>query len=179
MPSADAFRLRDALWPHKMQNMVKLFVAVALLAFVQVWPLTAHAQPSDDPYAVHGYDPRRDPKADISAASVRATKEGKRILVIAGGDWCVWCKILDRALAQDSEVMAEVAQTFVIVDVNMSRENTNSGFFRNYRKAPGYPDFLILESDGSFLGAQDTSKLERGDGYNRKSLIAFARRWRS
>lgn len=71
-----------------------------------------------------------------------------------------------------------MAQTFVIVEVNMSRENTNSEFFKNYRKAPGYPDFLVLASDGSFLAAQATSALELGNGYNRKSLIAFARRWR-
>jgi thioredoxin-related protein len=154
------------------------FAAFAVLFLAFLTPGYALAQQVDDLYAVRGYDPARDPKADVAEASVRATKEQKRILIIAGGDWCVWCKILERTLDKDAEVRAEMAQTFIIVEVNFSRENANKAFFGQYRKAPGYPDFVILASDGTYLGAQNTAKLEKGDGYNRKSLIEFARRWR-
>ena len=112
------------------------------------------------------------------SARARATAEGKRILLIVGGDWCSWCGLLDRFIASHGDVHAALMRSFVIIDVNSSRENPNSAFLRQYGAATGYPDFIVLESDGSFLAAQDTEPFEQGHGYSADRLIAFAQRWK-
>ena len=107
-----------------------------------------------------------------------ASSQNTRILIVVGGDWCVWCEILDRFIAQDASVRAEFARSFVILKVNWSRENENQDFLGRYPTPAGYPDFIILNADGSFAGQQNTAELERGRSYDPASMIAFARRWR-
>ena len=37
-----------------------------------------------------GYDPKRDPAADLKTAMAEAQRGGKRILLEVGGEWCPW-----------------------------------------------------------------------------------------
>ena len=50
------------------------------------------------------YDPDRDPFADVNEAVTIAKSEGKNILLIVGGDWCVWCDILEGYLYDQTAV---------------------------------------------------------------------------
>lgn len=155
----------------------QIFFAASAIV-IAVASASAAPQTADPLYAVARYDAGRDPSADVAAAVPRASAENKRILVEVGGDWCVWCGILDRFVAADPDVHAAMADAFVIVKVNWSRGHENEAFLSQYRTPEGYPDFIILDSDGRYLGAQDTGELEQGRSYNRRSLIAFARQWR-
>ena len=129
-------------------------------------------------YIIQGYDAARDPAADLRLAIARAQQNDVRILLVVGGDWCAWCDILDLYIARTARVRDEFGQSFVILKVNMSRDNQNEAFLARFPQSVGYPDFFILESDGSYLGQQDTGALERGNGYDEARMIAFARRWR-
>jgi hypothetical protein len=51
-----------------------------------------------------GYDPKADPFEQYHAAIELAEREHKLVLVIAGGDWCTWCHVLDRFVSNDDEV---------------------------------------------------------------------------
>jgi thioredoxin-related protein len=159
--------------------MLRFVIAIAAVALVA----TAEAQPaptaaaSASMYVVDHYSPTADPSADLARAVERAGREHKRILLVVGGDWCIWCHILDDYLAGHADVHTAFANAFVVVKVNHSPQNTNELFLSAYRTSPGYPDFIILESDGRYLGTQDTSALEEGRGYNRDRMSAFARRW--
>ena len=42
-----------------------------------------------------GYDESRDPAKDLQDAIAEATRTNKRILLEVGGDWCVYCNIMD------------------------------------------------------------------------------------
>jgi thioredoxin-related protein len=157
-----------------------LLLACALAAVVA--PSSAcgtEAASSDALYVVDGYYPDHDPNADLARAKEQAAAHGKKILIVVGGDWCIWCEILDRFLARDEEAHAAFSEAFVILKVNMSQENQNREFLSQYRTPLGYPDFLILNANGEFLGAQNTDVLEQGPTYSSARMIAFAEHWRS
>jgi thiol:disulfide interchange protein len=129
-------------------------------------------------YVNEGYRPDADPDADLALAVRRAAAENKHILVVVGGDWCVWCHVLDRFLARDQEVHAAFAAAFVILKVNWSRENENAEFLSRYPESTAYPDFFILDAHGQFLAQQQTDVLERDRSYDRAQMIEFALLWR-
>src|SRR5262245_35256038 len=86
----------------------------------------AEAAPSENPpttapvYVVDRYDPKRLPQDDLKAALQRAQSENKRVLVQAGGDWCGWCKLLDKYFRENPRVAAALAADFLIIKVNYS-----------------------------------------------------------
>jgi hypothetical protein len=45
-----------------------------------------------------GYDPRADASDQLDAAKAEGAAEHKLVLLIAGGDWCVWCHYLAACL---------------------------------------------------------------------------------
>jgi thioredoxin-related protein len=154
--------------------------ALAVVAvFFAFAPATSAQAPTHAAlYVNDGYDPRANPYRDLERAIDRASAEDKRILIVVGGDWCVWCEILDRVIAADADVQATFAAAFVVLKVNMSSSNENTAFLSGFPDSAGYPDFFILESSGAYLGQQPTDVLEEGRNYSRERLIAFARRWR-
>jgi thiol:disulfide interchange protein len=172
------------LWTRRpraseLSDVLKEILFAALACAVASTAAADPPRPAVDPlYVIDDYYPGHDPRADLALAVERAAAENKRILLVVGGDWCVWCHILDRFLAQDEVAHAEMAATFVIVKVNMSRENENEDFLAAYPTPEGYPDFIVLASDGRYLASQNTEVLEEGRSYSRDRMIAFARRWR-
>lgn len=133
--------------------------------------------PSRGLYVYPAYDRSRDADADLKTAITAATVLNRRVLIEVGGDWCVWCHVLDRFIAGSPEVAEAFTRSFVVVKVNYSIDRPNAAFLKRYPKIPGYPHFFVLESDGTFLKSQDTSPLEKGDSYNREKVLAFARSW--
>jgi thiol:disulfide interchange protein len=131
----------------------------------------------EDLYVVSDYSAARDPEADLKLAIAKATQAHRNILIDVGGDWCIWCHILDDYLARNREVGDAFAASFVILKINWDPKNPNSKFLSRYPEIDGYPHFLILDSTGKFLKSQDTSPLEKRDSYNPKKMIDFAKRW--
>ena len=128
-------------------------------------------------YVIKEYSPDRDPVADLATTVERATAEDKRILLVIGGEWCIWCHYLADFLEENAESQAAFDQSFVVSKINYSDENKNEDFLSQFPKAEGYPHFYILESDGSFLASQGTADLEKNKSYNPKKMIAFAEKW--
>lgn len=126
------------------------------------------------------YDPAADPFAQVGAASATASAENRHILLVAGGEWCVWCYYLEDFLMREPDVAGALHDTFVVVHVNYSEENRNEEFFGTLPEADGYPHFWILDAAGSLLESQGTLALEDGDkSYNRPTFMAFIDRWRA
>jgi thiol:disulfide interchange protein len=130
-------------------------------------------------YLFETYRPDADPAADLELAKARATAQGKRILIEVGGDWCIWCHILDRYLQDNADVTAAYEDAFVVIKVNWARDDLrNEAFLSQYPERGGYPHFYILDADGSFLASQNTVELEDGgESYDKAAMLAFARRW--
>jgi hypothetical protein len=146
-------------------------IAAALLYFAAV---DAHAQAS-----VLGYDPDADPFQLLREAEAEAAREDKLVLVIAGGDWCIWCHYLDRFLKANPDIDYALKQTFAVVKVYFEEEGDNQDFFAAMPEAVGYPHFWVRSADGDVLASENTLPLENGDkSYDGDAVTAFIERWR-
>jgi hypothetical protein len=146
--------------PLKQIRRSAIAIAAAFLAGLAAsGPLRAEEQGL---YLFEQYRPDADPAADLELAKARASAEGKRILVEVGGDWCVWCHILDAYLEANADVEAAY----------------RSAFLAQYPERGGYPHFYVLGADGGLLASQDTVELEDGgESYDHAAMMAFAARW--
>ena len=125
------------------------------------------------------FDPSRDAVADVASAVRQAKLEGKRVLVDVGGQWCAWCRIMDRFFAGNDQARTMRDTHYVWVKVNWSKENRNEALLSRWPKIVGYPHLFVLDDDGRLLHSQDTSLLEQGRGYDASRFVAFLERWRS
>jgi thiol:disulfide interchange protein len=128
-------------------------------------------------YTVDIYDPKRNPEDDLKMTVEKATAENKRILIQVGGDWCGWCKLMNKYFHENEKVAAALAKDYLIMKVNYGRENMNQKFLSKYPKSEGYPHIYVLDSDGKFLHSQGTAVLEQDKGYNEKAVLDFLARW--
>jgi thioredoxin-related protein len=146
---------------------------LALLALV--WTVLSAAGPSKLPPA--GYDPARDPAADLKAAVSQARTENKRILLEVGGEWCVYCRILNKTILDNEELARRLHGSFVIVKVNFSDEVKNEAFLSQYPKIPSYPHLFVLDKDGKLLLSQTPDDFLKDDKYVPALLLAFLEKW--
>ncbi|HTP99948.1 MAG TPA: thioredoxin family protein [Casimicrobiaceae bacterium] len=123
------------------------------------------------------FDPARDPAKDVAAAAAAAQAQGKRVIVDVGGEWCVWCHILDGFIESNPDVRALVDEHYVLVKVNWSRENKNEAFLSRWPAVEGYPHLFVLDGSGKLVHSQDTSVLESGRGYDKGKFVEFLRKW--
>ena len=123
------------------------------------------------------YDPARNPADDLKLAVAEATKTGKRILVEVGGEWCVWCHIMDKYFVDHPDLTKYRDEKYVLLRVNFSEENENKAFLSQYPKIGGYPHLYVLDSDGTLLHSQDTAQLESNRTYDLERFTHFLRQW--
>jgi thiol:disulfide interchange protein len=138
---------------------------------------TLSADPSTTMPVTGAYNPSSDPAADLQKSIRLAQKENKRILVEVGGEWCVWCHIMDRFYETHPALLKLREDNYVLLKVNYSEENQNAAFLSRYPAIPGFPHIFILESDGTLLHSQNTSELEDGQSYHLARFTAFLTRW--
>jgi thiol:disulfide interchange protein len=126
---------------------------------------------------VHAYDPARNAGEDIRAAVAEAGRAGKRVLVEVGGEWCIWCHIMDAYFEKNPELLDFREKNFLMVMVNYSEENKNEAVLSNYPAVTGYPHIFVLERNGKLLHSQDTGKLEAGKSYDLTKFMDFLKAW--
>jgi len=125
-----------------------------------------------------GYDAKADAFALRDAAVAQAVAEDKLVLLISGGDWCIWCHYLAAFLDRETDLDAALHDVFVVAKVYVGDENLNKEFFATLPKAAGAPHFWILSASGELLESQDTLPLEDGaKSYDPVKVRAFIDRW--
>ena len=151
--------------------------ASAIVAFASVLiGASALAAPAND----IGYDPRADAAAQLAAAVAEAEAGDKRVLLISGGDWCIWCHYLAAFLERETAVDAALHEVFVVAKVYVGDENKNTEFFARLPAAAGAPHFWVLSSKGEVLASQNTLPLEDGaKSYAPDAFLAFVEGWRN
>jgi thioredoxin-related protein len=144
------------------------------------------AQPIDStesrPEQHQNFDPARDAKKDIQDAIVLAKKSNKRILLDVGGEWCIWCHRLDSLFIQNKDLENYLNKHYVVVKLNVSKENENKVVLSKYPKVAGYPHIFVLTSNGKLLHSQDTGELEFPKdypfkGHDKTKVFAFLKKW--
>ena len=141
-------------------------LAMCLLAAVSVSAKLGHKTSPPAPLpATSGYKPvtvydvSRDPAKDLQDAIAEATRTNKRILLEVGGDWCVYCNLMDTTFDSHAQLRKLRDTYYVIVKINYSKENPNEAFLSHYPQIPDYPHFFVLDSKGALLHSQPTHQL--------------------
>src|SRR4051812_14680601 len=118
------------------------FHSTSLAARTRGWLLalaccgfTAAAQAQGAP--APKFDPTRDAASDVRAAIDKARAQRKQVLVDVGGEWCIWCHILDRFIASHPPVQRLVDEAYVVVKVNWSPQNRNEAVLSQWPKIKG------------------------------------------
>src|SRR5689334_3120338 len=135
------------------------------------------ATPPADYVPVLKYDPARNADQDIREGVAEAKRTGKRVLLEVGGQWCIWCHIMDEYFDNHPDLLAFREKNFIMVKINFSDENKNERVLSRYPDVAGYPHIFVLDNNGKLLHSQDTGKLEEGRGYNLERFIAFLKEW--
>jgi thiol:disulfide interchange protein len=141
-----------------------------LLALACCLPLLTQAQSLPK-----AFDPSRDAASDVRTAVGMARAQHKQVLVDVGGEWCIWCHMLDKFIASHPPVKQLLDDNYVVVKVNWSPQNRNEAVLSQWPKVKGYPHLFVLDDKGQLLHSQDTSVLEAGKGYDEGKVLAFLR----
>jgi thioredoxin-related protein len=123
------------------------------------------------------YDAKRDPFQDGRDAIALAGKTGRFVLIEVGGDWCVWCHLLDRFIKNNKDVYDALHQNYVVLKVNVNDENDNKEFLSGLPKANGYPHLFITRGDGTVIYSTDTTRLVKEGKYVHERVMAFLQHW--
>lgn len=142
---------------------------LTLAAATMILTAQNRPRPEGDPV----YDPKADASAEVALAVKQAAREGRHVLIDAGGEWCSWCHRMDKFFVDNPDLLALRRKNFVFVKVNYSEENKNEAFFAKYPKIQGYPHLFVLDATGKLLRSQDTGDLEEGKSYNLAKFTEF------
>lgn len=156
---------------------MQIMKSLLFFVFIIIAPL-ANASSELIPDYSRNYDPTRDPFADGRKAIINAQQTKRRILIELGGNWCAWCKKMDRFIAENRKIKKKLYESFVVLKVNVSDENDNHEFLSSFPKTLGYPHFFVSGRDGSVLYSKDTAELLENGEYSEKRFLEFIERWR-
>jgi len=128
------------------------------------------------------FDPSLDGWKQLQAAGKAAAADNKPILVIVGGNWCKWCRALDRLMSEDAALRGELGN-YEVVHLNYSKEDKNPEAMTHLGNPEqlGFPSLLVLSPKLQVLHTQSSGVFETGDptkpGHDPAKLLAFLRRW--
>ena len=116
------------------------------------------------------YEDPNEVEAGIEKAKAQAAREGKRVAVVFGADWCPDCFAFESAL-KHRLVLPIVEPSYVFVKVSIGNRNRNLERMTDYGMAVenGIPAVAILEADGTLVAAQ-----RQGEFRNASSLLSVA-----
>jgi thioredoxin 1 len=127
--------------------------------------------------ATDPYPPPANAASNLQRARERATRSGKLLMVVFGGNWCPDCRALDARL-HESPVREYVQEHFEIVNVNIGEMNANlqlaSDLGVSLKK--GVPAAAFLGPDGKQVGITNQGELEPARQYNARQVLTFLRR---
>jgi thiol-disulfide isomerase/thioredoxin len=156
-------------------------LAVAMIVFGLVAGRSVVAGPAPAPAGP--YDPTLNGWKQVEAAGAAASAQGKRVLVVVGGNWCPWCRALDRLMTEDATLRGEVAAHYELVHLNYSKENKNPDAMARLGNPNtlGFPSFVVLSPRFKVLRLQESGVFETGDktkpGHDPAKLLAFLKQW--
>jgi thioredoxin-related protein len=156
--------------------MLRLLAVSLVLGLVPV-PPTARAADAPKGKPADIYNSNADPKADIAAATARARKENKRVLVMYGGNWCGWCHKLHTLFRQDRDIARVLNYEYELVMVDTAAKGVKDVLAAYHAELKGVPFLTVLDADGNVLCNQETGAFEEGDHHDPAKVKAFLEKW--
>lgn len=130
--------------------------------------------------SINLYHPESNASKELEDAIAKAKKDGKYVLIQAGGNWCKWCIEFHRFCNADIQLDSLIKRNFVWYHLNYSKENKNEAIFKQYRfpQRFGFPVFVILDQNGDLIHTQNSAYLEDGkSSYDKEKVIEFLSSW--
>ncbi|WP_353145980.1 thioredoxin family protein [Chryseobacterium sp.] len=127
------------------------------------------------------YNPKADAQADIKKLIAQAKKEGKNIMIQAGGNWCIWCLRFNNFVQETPELKEIVDKNYLYYHLNFSPDNKNEKVFAQYDNPGekfGYPVFIVLDKNGKMIKVQQSDVFEEGKGYSKDKVKDFFNTWK-
>jgi len=158
--------------------MKKISMLLAFVLFIGGNFLFAQEKTNSGNYIpVTKFDAARNSQKDLEEAVKEAKKSNRKILLDVGGDWCRWCKALDKFFEDNRDVANYMHKHYVVVKVNYSKENKNEKFLSQFPQVAGFPHLFVLNKNGKLIHSQDTGELESGDHHDKDKVFAFLKKW--
>ena len=126
------------------------------------------------------YHPELNAAEQIKSATIKATAENKHVLLMIGGNWCRWCKMFNKFVVTDFQLDSAMNKNFAVEHINYSKENKNAETLKklHFPERFGFPVFVILSSSGELIHTQNSAYLEKGEGYDKETVMEFFNQWR-
>ena len=154
-------------------------IYLLVLAMTIALPLTSYSQEK-----VHIYDPTANAELQVKDALVKATNEGKHVMLQIGGNWCIWCVRLNAFEHADPKIDSLIKADYVLVHINYSPENKNTELLKKleFPQRFGFPVLVILDAKGRRLHTQDSGFLEAAKNnsniyYDQSKVYTFLSKW--
>jgi thioredoxin 1 len=126
------------------------------------------------------YSDPREAKTELKAALAKAGQEGKRVLVVFGGNWCYDCHVLDTTF--HSEAFASLVDAnFVVVHINVGdegKDNNDLAARLGLALDKGVPSLGVLDPSGKVVYAQKDGQFEATEKIGPADVRAFLEKWK-
>lgn len=138
-----------------------LGVALALAAGPSLRAQSTASSPASGartaaPPPAAGFYPAGDAAKDIDAALATARKDGKRVLIDFGADWCPDCRVLG-TLFEQPDVKALADAHFHVVRVDVGRRDKNADLVEKFHATSNdwIPAVVVLDGAGTTVATTD------------------------
>lgn len=128
----------------------------------------------DEPSYSQAYGNTDGDLMNFELAKTKARSEGKHVLLLVGGDWCKWCKIMDLYLTENADVADKLTESFVIQKVYIGNDFAESALLKTLPSVPGAPHFFVMSPSGALVASYGTAPLEDGGSYSKERFLTFA-----
>ncbi len=127
------------------------------------------------------YDTTANADAQVDAAIMRARKNGKRVLIDLGGNWCADCRIL-AGLMELPEMRAFLNAHYEMVSVDVGRFNRNLQIPARYgitHRLEGVPAILVVTTHGRLVNPGRVSAIQDTRHITPQALADWLAQWAS
>ena len=126
------------------------------------------------------YDATADARAQVEKTTAQARKDGTRVLLMFGGDWCGWCHRLHSLFREDKEIATILFNEYQLVMIDTASPHADDILKEasQGQEGMGYPFLAVYDADGKFLKGQRTGPLEEGDHHDPAKVKAFLDEWK-
>jgi len=129
---------------------------------------------------VNLYSEPREAEAELKTGLARAAKEGKRVIVVFGGNWCYDCHVLDTTF--HSKAFAPLVEAnYVVIHINVGEEgkdNHDLAARLGVVLDKGVPSLGVLEPDGKVVYAQKNGEFESTVKIGPDDVRGFLEKWK-
>ena len=163
-------------------NPRRLTLLAALAVLVLIPRASLRAGPEYPGMGPDIYDIHADGSSLVGEALGRAPADHKRVILVFGANWCIWCRRLHATFENDPRVSAALAKDFIVVRIDVNKrhgEARNAALNERFGNPieHGIPVLVVLASNGKQLTTKDSGELEDGSGHSPAKILEFLSAW--